>query len=92
MPKDAFIFTEFTNPDILETRGMVEVRVLLLDLALTCRQCVCAAWGSFFLGAHGGRLPTLSGCLRGWGLVVHGASLCPLCGDAPLFLTCRTEW
>lgn len=37
MSKDALIFTEFTNPDVLETRGMVKVRVLLLDLALTCR-------------------------------------------------------
>lgn len=35
-PKDTLVFAEFTNPNVLQAWGMMQVCVLLLDLALPC--------------------------------------------------------
>lgn len=43
-PEDTLVFAKFTNPNVLQTWRMVQVRVLLLDLALPCGHGVDAGW------------------------------------------------
>lgn len=51
--KDAFVFTEFADPNVFQGRGMMDIGVLLSYLALTCSQRVQTGGRSSFLAAHG---------------------------------------
>lgn len=86
-PEDAFVFTEFADPNVFQGWWMMNIGVLLSYLALTCSQRVQAGRRSSFLAAHGS-LVSLGRRLRTRrGVLIHrccyvGACLSALCGKS----------
>ena len=71
--KDALVFAEFTYPNVLQRKWVVQVRILLLNLALSCCQCVYTRRGPLLLsigsghvGSWGGLGPSRCVCLSVW--------------------------
>ena len=87
--KDALVFAEFTYPNVLQRKWVVQVRILLLNLELPCCQCVYTpgeplllSTGSGNIGSGGDLGPSRCVCFAVWtGLSsVGGKSWSGLCG------------